>query len=198
MSIAFTGQGLTKLMAANSTATAALAAGIVAAASPSPSSFAIRKGRAMSAIILPYGVGSDNQDFAFKLFGTIPIWAPGGGRGRSVPDAWYRMLLGYGTYTLGSGVSATAARAAGVIGSTDLLADTITLTVCTTGTSPKGIGQSWEDAYQLGTPTVFSPADDSNMAALLLPFPAMCSHLEFECVPGTGTSANALVEMQGE
>lgn len=96
---------------------------------------------------------------------------------------------GSGTVTLG-----TLEPASDNLPSGNLIADTLTFTLSTDATTPKGIGTARGLAYQLGDPQVYSPADNT-VAELIVPdFGSGIAGVlvEFDLTGATG--ANCLIE----
>lgn len=132
--------------------------------------------------LTPYGAGSDNQTFDFRVW---LVRRPTGTTGSIAELALY----GAGSATL----SAAVGSATDLLGTSERFVDTCTWTPATTATTPKGIGSLVEANNGLGTSYVYSPANDT---------PAILSIPDLDGAPEvlidfdmTGaTAANFLIE----
>lgn len=115
------------------------------------------------------GAGSNNNLADFRLW----IVKFGFSRSEEVPDPDMNsaidcdvaaLLADTSRITLGTGTGVSG----GVYTASELIADTLSVTLATTATTPKGIGESLENAYALGDMTVYSPADNTP-AKLIIP-----------------------------
>lgn len=139
-----------------------------------------------------FGSGADNSTFDYRVWiigrglGSGRQWNPSGSLGD-----WSLTYYGGGTATLST---ATGAAASGTpILSSERIADTVTWTIGTTSTTPKGVAGLIEASNGLGVSWVYSPADNT---------PAWLSIPDFDGAWGvlvefdlTGaTAANCVVE----
>jgi len=124
-----------------------------------------------SMLIMPYGVGADNAVMSVAVYG----WRFVPGRGVDNVDMWVAMLLGWFVCQLSAALPGIGSR---VIGSTELFADTITVTY--------------------GTPAVnndvVSPANDLPASILLSLKGCQICELVFG-TEGSAISCNALVAL---
>lgn len=109
-----------------------------------------------------FGTGSDNTTFDYRVWivrkglNSRPYHTPGAAPGYG---DWSLEYFGGGTATLSTAVGAAASNVP--VLSSERIADTLTWTVSTTATTPKGPGASIEASNGLGTSWVYSPADNT-------------------------------------
>ena len=131
-----------------------------------------------------FGTGADNATFDYR------IWAVIGDRVvLDTPTDFMLEYFGGGTATLSTlmGASATS-----LITSSERIADTLTFTLATSITTPKGPATVWESYYNLGDTINYSPTAN-NAASLIIPnFTAGSMIVEFDLTGAT--AANCTIE----
>lgn len=132
---------------------------------------------------------SNNDAFTARIFVGYSSQGVIAGNTASPDTAW--QFYGSAAVTLSSVVVGVAN---GIVGTTDLLADTIVWTLGTTATTPVGIGQAIETAYASPGSVAFSPADNATCAVLFIPHLGWADYLMIDMDPTTGaTKAFALI-----
>jgi hypothetical protein len=106
-----------------------------------------------------FGAGANNDTFSAKIMVAQRMYGSGGG---AEPFA-NAQNFGVAACTLG-----TTAGGGGLIPSTQLVVDTITWTISTTASTPRGPGDEIETAYASGFSRAYSPANEEE-AHLILP-----------------------------
>lgn len=146
--------------------------------------------------LIPYGSGSDNTTFDYKIWllycGLDPSLLP-------AKTAWtdgYLALLGSGTATLSTVVGASGS----LVAATERYADTLTFNLATasgagTVASPLGEGETLINAYGSVAPQVYSPAGNLHPARLILPHLCGADALVIECDLTGATGHNFLVNV---
>jgi hypothetical protein len=133
-----------------------------------------------------FGVGADNST------GSAYVWQLK--RGRVGEDKFSDIELAYLGIIAGTLSTAVGRAASGVaILSSERIADTITWTPGTTSTTPKGFGTVIETQYGSPAAVAYSPADNTPGRVFI----GECGGADIliECIKGTATSVNALVEV---
>lgn len=172
-----------KYLSTNSTASAFTytAGGRTTLASGSVTTIKLPDG-ARGVRLVPYGEGSDNTTFDYRVW---LVRRPAGATGGVAEIEYY----GGGTATLSTAVGSST----DLVGSSERFADTLTWTVGTTATTPKGIGALIEASNGLGTSFVYSPADNTP-ASLTIPDCGGAIEVLIDFDMTGATSGNFLVE----
>ncbi len=144
-------------------------------------------GRFRGGFFVPFGVGNDNDTFNYRLW-LVRRLAAGKAR-KDLVDEYLFRLLGYGTATL----SATTGSAGKVIDDTMRIADTLTWTLATDATTPKGAGEKILAALTTGTIDAYSPADGTP-AELCVPDLGAGYEVAFE-IQSAGTTGGFLAAL---
>jgi len=115
------------------------------------------------------GVGANNALADFRLwavkFGfSTSEFVPDPDMNNAIDCEVLALLADTSRITFGSGTGVSS----GVYTATELIADTLSVTLATTATTPPGIGETLENAYGLGDATVYSPANNTP-AKLVIP-----------------------------
>ncbi len=148
-----------------------------------PSVGARRRGAEISVI----GVGSANQT------ASVRIWQAKYGVSRSAPESQTLDFELCPIATVAAILGACAGAASGeLVASTELIADTLTVTKLDATTTPKGIHDHIVTTYGGVAVTAYSPADDTPGRVTLADVGN--GDLFFELIVGTATSANLIVE----
>lgn len=141
-------------------------------------------GDARGMIMRFFGTGTDNTTFDYRVWGLNIIDET------ESPSDFIAEYYGGGTVTL---TANTGAATDTIVTSSDQYADALTFTLATTLTSPAGPATVFQTAFDLGDATVYSPADDTNIAALCIPnFPFRACVVEFDLTGAT--SANCEIQ----
>lgn len=144
-----------------------------------------------------FGVGAENATVTYRVWRVKYGFNPYTAYGIKPSDIDFDLIC-TGTATLGTCVltadeTVTEAEGYAVASESTLIADTITVTLATTSTSPKGISALLgTTGYGAPDPSVYSPANNTP-AKLLIPDMGG-GDLYLEIYVGTATSCNALVE----
>lgn len=138
-----------------------------------------RAGRALF-----YGDAADNSTHDYRVWVALLL------EGSAVDDRVYLLkMICTGTFTMGAKTGRTSG---GAVKTTDRFADTIGApTLGTTGTSPKGSGDTINTAFGGTSPTVDSPADDT-VAVLYLPELGNPAAVIFDLKMATAVGGNVL------
>ena len=130
-----------------------------------------------------FGDGADNSTFDYRIW----AWTPS----KTNPSVGYTTLIGFGTATLSTLLGSSSANS--VVGAAEEVADTLTFTVATDATTPKG---PWSKilASLGGSADVYSPANNTS-AMLLLPELGSIQGFFFDFDLTGATGANAGVEL---
>lgn len=140
----------TKMLSTNSTASAfTYTAGGRATLGTSVTTIKMNAG-SRGLRLVAFGEGSDNTTFDYRVW---VVRRPRGSTGGTCEIAYF----GGGTATLSTSVGSST----DIVTSSERFADTLTWTVSTTATTPKGIGALVEASNGLGTSWVYSPADNT-------------------------------------
>ena len=129
------------------------------------------------------GVGVDNDAGGFTIHQVKR-----GRVGEENPDDFELVPIYTGTFTL-----STLMGAGSCAGTTERIADTITLAACTAATTPKGIGDVIESLYGPAAAVVYSPANNTP-ARLFIPDVGNGDILIELYRTAPTTSVNAVVE----
>lgn len=155
------------------------------------------EGRQRGVEIVFFGAGADNTTVNYRVWRLKRGYNPYSSVFRTQPGDEMYDLVCTGTATL-SAAQLTEDESVDdeddqAIGRNYRIADTITVTLATTSTTPKGISASLgTTGYGAPDPTAYSPANDTP-AFLLIPDMGG-GDLYLEIYVGTATSCNALVE----
>lgn len=141
------------------------------------------------------GSGVDNNAFSYRIWtaafatrldAAFPVFPTGDIAGVQLRG------FGFGVATLGSNAGASATDA---VLNTELYADTLTFTLCTSGTVPPGPASVIATAYALGDPVVFSPADQTPAGLIIPDFGSGVDAILIEFALSSATGANATYEL---
>ncbi len=134
-----------------------------------------------------FGVGADGAQ------GTCKVWLvyQGGAGSNPDTDTMRRAYYGSAVFTLSSSVTGLAG--SDLADASQYFADTLTWTLSSTGTSPKGPGVAIEAAFGSPGSAAYSPADDADQAVLFLPDLGNADGILLEMDKGTATSVNAVI-----
>ena len=133
------------------------------------------------------GEGADNATFDYRIWSMVECQNPDD---IGKPTGYMLSYLGGGTATLGT---ATGSGSTGPVRSGERIADTVTFTVSSGSTTPKGPGQSMIDSLGEGSPSAYSPADNTP-AMLIMPSLGRARLLIVEFDLTGATRANAFVQ----
>lgn len=154
----------------------------------------VQLGHFRGARIQIHGVGTANGTAAWKLW-TFRASLP---RSATMPIARTDSITGgeLTSYATGTLILGTATGAANdIVGATELVADTLTFSLATSATSPRGKATEYESRYGLGTAGIYTP-ENNDLAEIVVPdFGGTLGFvLEFGTLSSV-TSLNAVYEL---
>jgi hypothetical protein len=105
-------------------------------------------------------------------------------------------ISGYCTGTFTS--STCVGSATDIVTAYERVADAITFTLCTSGSTPSGKASAYETGYSLGSASVYSPGDNTPAELIIPDFGdgVFGFIIEFDAVAGT-TANNAIIQLTG-
>ncbi len=179
-------RGRNRLLSTNSTQTAfVLAAGHYANFSTATVGI-IPMGQARGVRILFFGTGSDTTTFDYRIWSIFQNTNEIG----NIPSAntdFELAAFGYGTATIAT--AATGVSGSSIVSSSEFFADTLTFTLCTTATTPAGPGTVAVEAFALGEPSVYSPANGEPACLYIPNFDGNSLGIEFDRTGATACNA---------
>ena len=137
------------------------------------------------------GAGADDSTFNYRMWAVTPRLAATANMNAYTYGEI--VSLGLVNYGIGTGILSTQVGTGNPVAADNRYADTLTFTLADGTTTPTGVGDVYGSAYNLGTPTVYSPTNNSG-AVLAIPDLSNLWGIVIEFDLGTATSMNALVE----
>jgi hypothetical protein len=139
-----------------------------------------------------FGEGADNDTFNYRVWAVFPRTASTAPLNTfTQSNVTSVATVCFGT---GSGTLSTLVGEGDLVPADERYADTLTFVPTDGTTTPTGVGDVFSTAYNLGTPTAYSPANNSP-AMLAIPDVSNIWGLVFEFDVTGATSVNALIEL---